>query len=126
MATRFEIYKQALLDLGRASAELDQVHASLKDIGLSDMIITGRLDNFRISDLVSNADCLLRELRVAECAECEHPINDEHAGTHGCQHRQSYDNGRRAGSLCGCTWGQEDPHEESTQNNSREEGGGSI
>jgi hypothetical protein len=79
MATRFEIYKQALLDLERAIAELDQVHASLKDIGLQ-RIIEG---SHTVGDLVMQGDELLNELRIAECPECDHPIA-QHDRSNGC------------------------------------------
>jgi hypothetical protein len=73
MATRFEIWKQALLDLERAIAELDQVHASLKDVGL-DGIDAGGYRKPTSRQLVIDAEGLLDNLRKADCEECGRAI----------------------------------------------------
>lgn len=97
MATRIEIYQQAVLDLERAVSELDQVHASLKDIGFDQITISsvGRLltDPRTILNLVDYAEAMLKELRIAACPDCEHLI-DGHEKEGGCP--------------CGCRWGFED------------------
>jgi hypothetical protein len=113
MATRFEIYKQALLDLERASAELDQVHASLKDIGLHNTVFGRRADLNNIQDLVADTDLLLKELREADCPECDHAIAN-HGRQDGCEHEMLVDvDGYSGGGIseqpCGCRWGLEEP-----------------
>lgn len=60
--TRMELYKQAIEQLQRAVDELDQCHATLKDIG-EDVSV----DLLDVGELV---DRLLKELKTAECDEC--------------------------------------------------------
>src|ERR1700678_1276693 len=121
MATRFQIYKQAIADLARAAAELDQVHASLKDTRLHD-VTTDRLELNRVSteadirDLVFMADGLLKELRTAECEECGHAIS-KHGDRYGCEYERgdvempTRDGGTilAAAGPCHCQWGLEEP-----------------
>jgi hypothetical protein len=119
MATRFEIYKQAVRDLEHASAELDQVHASLKDIGFQDLQIpaVGWVGNWpRIDSLVKHLDALREALLEAECPECDHAIA-KHGDKYGCEYeRGDVDMPTRDGGTilaaagpCGCRWGLEVP-----------------
>jgi len=117
MATRFEIYTQSLLDLKRSIAELDQVHASLKDVGFHRTLIGRYVDQRTIKDLVEDAGTLLRELSSAECPECSHRISF-HGGASGCRHEiaPTIDTPTPCGTMmleaqiCGCRWGLAGPN----------------
>jgi ribosomal protein S27AE len=86
MATRFELWKQAIEQLTRAAAELDQAHATLKDCGLDD-IDAGGYRKPTIKNLVIDAEGLLQELRHAECDECNHRIA-HHGDRYGCEYER--------------------------------------
>jgi hypothetical protein len=116
MATRFEIWKQAVLDLERAEAELDQVHASLKDIGLQNLGSDAGAWATTVPKLVAQATRLLIELRNADCPECDHLIS-RHGDKYGCEHERGdvSMSTRGAGTVlaaagpCHCRWGLEEP-----------------
>lgn len=108
MATRFEIYKQALLDLKRALADLDQVHASLKDVGL-DRVNAGPRD-LKIQEIVFQVDRLFHELGRAECPQCTHLITLHAPGcTHQIGDELASDVLIEPPGSCGCKWGLEEP-----------------
>jgi hypothetical protein len=98
MPTRFQIWKQAIADLERAIAELGQVRASLKDIGLHD-VGTSSFRKLNIEDLVFEANNLLAELRVAACDDCCHAIA-KHGTAGGCDAIVLL-----LSAPCGCRWG---------------------
>lgn len=114
MATKFEVWKQACLDLERAVAELDQIHASLKDCGLDD-VDAGGYRKPTIKHLVSDAEGLLKNLREAKCDECWHPIS-LHGDRYGCELERGdvempcRDGGTilAAAGPCGCDWGKKE------------------
>jgi hypothetical protein len=62
-----ELYKQALGQLQRAVDELDQAHATLKDI----------------EELTDAGIALLEALKLEQCDECWHPIS-RHDDKCGC------------------------------------------
>jgi hypothetical protein len=117
MATRFEIYTQSLLDLKRSIAELDQVHASLKDIRLNRTLVGRYVEQRTIKDILGDLDLLLHELNSAECRECSHRIAS-HGGPSGCRHEiaPTIDTPAPCGTMmleaqiCGCRWGLADPN----------------
>jgi hypothetical protein len=99
MAMRFEVWKQAVLDMERAIAELDQVQASLKDIRLDRLGFEPRPN---IAQLIIDADRLVAELRNAACDECCHAII-KHGTPDGCDAVVLL-----LGTPCGCRWGLEE------------------
>jgi hypothetical protein len=113
VASRFELWKHALLDLERAIAELDQVHATLKDVRLED-VDAGGFRKPTIKDLVIDAGGLLQELQSVECDECGHAIA-KHGDRYGCEYERGdvpmtcRDGGTvmAAAGPCGCRWGLE-------------------
>jgi hypothetical protein len=115
MATRFELWKQAIAQMERAIAELDQAHATLKDAGLDDVTATSRYNTVTIKDLVRKGQSLLGELREAECEDCGHLIA-WHGDQYGCEYERGDQpmNSRDGGTImaaagpCHCQWGLEE------------------
>jgi hypothetical protein len=101
MATRFEVWKQATLDIERGIAELDQARASLKDIQLQDLQALGYEDR-KLGEIILQADRLAKELRVAACDECFHAIA-KHGSPAGCDASVAL-----VDAPCGCRWGLEE------------------
>lgn len=77
MATRFQIWTQAIVNRTLARVELEQVRASLERISLDDV------DSALIGNLVSDAHNLIFELQMSECEECGHAIS-RHGTASGC------------------------------------------
>jgi hypothetical protein len=115
MTTNFELWKQAIEQLTRVVAELDQAHATLKDCGLDD-IAAGGYRKPTIKHLVSDAEGLLKGLQYAKCEECGRRIA-HHGDRYGCEYERGdvempcRDGGTilAAAGPCGCEWGLQEP-----------------
>jgi hypothetical protein len=72
--TQFEIYTEAVKQMEAAVAELDQAHATLRDIGLHQYSEPWKGNPLSIEKLYKRADELLATLRRVECDECGRPL----------------------------------------------------
>jgi hypothetical protein len=87
MATRYEIWKHAVEQLGLAIAALDQAHASMRDVGLDDVPSDPNRNSLLILDLVQHAERILEGIKTAECEECFHAIA-KHGDRYGCEYER--------------------------------------
>ena len=68
--TQYQIYTEAVRQMETAVAELDQAHATLRDIGLHQYCEPRRGNPLSAEKLYKRADELLATLRAATCDEC--------------------------------------------------------
>lgn len=82
--TQYQIYTEAVRQMETAVAELDQAHATLRDIGLQDYTAAWKGGKLSISTLYKRADELLTVLRRVECDECGRPLADHAQDVSNC------------------------------------------
>lgn len=81
--TQYQIYTEAVKQMEAAVAELDQAHATLRDIGLHQYTGPWRA-KLSVETLYERADELLTTLRSVECDECGRPLAAHAADVTNC------------------------------------------
>lgn len=79
--TEIEIFREGVRQLTVAVTEIDQAHASLRDIGM-ERYAASRVRNRRLdlAELYDHAESLLKDLEASECESCglligQHPVD---------------------------------------------------
>jgi hypothetical protein len=99
--SRLETWKEAIQQLGVAVGQLDQAHATLKDLGMENVGDHDAQAYGSVMTLKSvrrHADEILKAAKTADCDECGHAIS-MHEDKYGCQYERGDE-----GKPCTCQW----------------------